>query len=312
MRRFNPKQEIDRDLGTRKANANLAVKFSLIISTKGRTQELIRLFQSLRKQTMQDFEIILSDQNEDDRLIPVIEESGLKKKIIYRKSSGGLSKGRNHGMSWSSGEILSFPDDDCVYSPSLLEEVSAFFQTHPQYGYLSGRSFADDGGDSVSRHSKSAAPIRKMTVLTQCIEFALFFRRSQLGNLRFDEQMGVGTSSPWQSDEGPDFLLRLERKGVRGYYDPRFAVWHPRPITGYSDKDIDRTYRYSCGNGYFYRKHNYPTWFFAYHMARALCGLLLALLTFHFGKARLYLARLRGRWRGWKSSPISNQITPST
>lgn len=288
------------------------MKFSLIISSKGRSQELARLLQSLRAQNLHDFEIILSDQNEDDQLVGIVEDSGISKRLIHIRSSGGLSQGRNQGIDRASGEILGFPDDDCVYPSALLEEVAAFFQSHPQYGYLSGRSVADDGRDSVSRHGKNAAPIRKLTIHTQCIEFALFIRRSQLGDLRFDEQMGVGASSPWHSDEGPDFLLRLEKRGVCGYYDPRFAVWHPRPITGYSAKEIDRTYRYACGNGYFYRKHNYPIWFFAYHMGRALMGLLLASLTFNFGKARLYLARLQGRWRGWKSCPVSDQVSQPT
>jgi glycosyltransferase involved in cell wall biosynthesis len=286
------------------------MKFSLVISTRGRTHELRQLFRSLGDQTVQDFEVILSDQNEDDRLLPVIQESGLKERLIHFKSSGGLSRGRNQGIIQASGDILGFPDDDCAYTPHLLEQVADFFQAHPQYGYLSGRSFADDGEDSVSRHAKQASQIRKMTIHAQCIEFALFFRCSQLGGLYFDEQMGVGALSPWHSDEGPDLLLRLEEIGVSGYYDPRFAAWHARPVVCYDAKAIDRTYRYACGNGYFYKKHHYPVWFFTYQMGRTMCGLLLALVTLKFGKARFYLARMRGRWRGWNSNPAATDCAP--
>jgi glycosyltransferase involved in cell wall biosynthesis len=288
----------------RKIFAKLFMMFSLIISTRGRTHELLRLFQSLANQTLQDFEVILSDQNDDDRLLPVIQQSGLRENLMHLKSSGGLSKGRNQGIDKASGDILCFPDDDCAYPANLLQEVAEFFQAHFQYGYLSGRSFADDGGDSVSRHARQASPTGKMTIHAQCIEFALFIRRSQLGGLRFDENMGVGAPSPWHSDEGPDLLLRLGETGVRGYYDPHFGAWHPRPVTSYDAKAIDRTYRYACGNGYFYRKHHYPAWFFAYQMGRSLGGFLLALSTLNPGKARLYLARIRGRWRGWRGKVI--------
>jgi len=278
------------------------MKFSLIVSTRGRTQELSRLFRSLGDQTLQDFEVIISDQNEDDRILPVLRKPDWQERLIHVKSSGGASRGRNRGMARASGDILGFPDDDCAYPPYLLEQVAEFFETHPEYGYLTGRSYADDGEASVSRHNKRASPINKMTIHRQGIEFTLFVRRSQLREIRFDEFMGVGALTPWHSDEGPDLMLRLQETGVQGYYDPRFATWHAHPIKSYNAKEVDRTYRYACGNGYFYRKHRYPFWFFAYQMARTACGLLLALLTLRLGMARLHLARIQGRWRGWSNS----------
>jgi glycosyltransferase involved in cell wall biosynthesis len=283
------------------------MKFSLIITTRGRTHELKRLFQSLKDQTQQDFEVVLSDQNIDDRLLPLIKEFGSELKFIHLKSSGGASRGRNQGIVKASGDIFGFPDDDCAYPAPLLEQVADFFQTNVQYGYLSCRSVADDGNDSVTRYAKRASAINKLTIHSQCVEFGIFIRRAQLGDIRFDEKMGVGASTPWHSDEGPDIILRLEAAGIRGYYDPRFAIWHAQPVTSYDAKDIDRTYRYACGNGYFYRKHQYSESFFMYQMGRTFCGLLLALVTLQMGKARLYLARLRGRWRGWQSSPVREQ-----
>jgi glycosyltransferase involved in cell wall biosynthesis len=282
--------------------------FSLIVSTRGRVDELKILFRSLRDQTRQDFELIIADQNEDDRLADLLEsEKAAGLKLVSFKSSGGLSRGRNQGLALATGEIIGFPDDDCAYTPQLLEGVAAFFGQHPEYGFLSGRSFADDGGDSVSRHAKIASEVQRLTIHSQVIEFALFVRRSALGETRFDESMGVGAPTPWHSDEGPDFLLRLMGKGVRGFYDPRFGVWHKRPVTNADAKDIDRTYRYACGNGYFYRKHRYSSWFFAKQMARTACGVLLFAARLKFNRARLYLARLKGRWRGWKAG---GQVDP--
>jgi glycosyltransferase involved in cell wall biosynthesis len=257
------------------------MKFSLIISTRGRTKELLTLFRSMRDQTLQDFEVILADQNEDDR---------------------GLSRGRNDCLSVAKGEIIGFPDDDCAYVPRLLEQAADFFAQHAEYGFLSGRSFGDDGRDSVSRHAKRAGEIERLTIHSQCIEFALFVRRSALGDTRFDERMGVGAATPWHSDEGPDLLLRLMAKGERGFYDPAFAVWHPRPVTRYDARAVDRTFRYACGNGYFYRKHGYPTSHVMRQMARTMCGVVLALVTINPKRARLYVARLRGRWKGWRAS----------
>ncbi len=117
------------------------------------------------------------------------------------------------------------------------------------------------------------------------MEFTIFVRRSALGERRFDENMGVGSWSPWHSDEGPDLILRLQQAGVRCYYEPKFGVWHPQPVQSYGPKEIDRAYRYACGTGYFYRKHKYPLSYFAYYLARTSGGALLALATLKPRKA---------------------------
>jgi glycosyltransferase involved in cell wall biosynthesis len=274
--------------------------FSLIIPTKGRVEEVARLFESLSAQSLQNFEVILSDQNDDNRLDAVVQTFKGPGRVLHLKSSGGASKARNDGLNRATGEIVCFPDDDCCYPPQLLEQVAEFFQAHPEYGYLGGRSYADDGSDAASRHSREASPIQRLAIYSQCIEFAFFIRRAELGPIRFDENMGVGSVSPWHSDEGPDLMLRLEEHGIRGYYDPRFAVWHPKPVHEYNEKAIDRSYRYACGTGYFLRKHRYPVWFFAYLTVRTFLGIALACLTLKWNKARFFLARIRGRWRGWK------------
>jgi glycosyltransferase involved in cell wall biosynthesis len=284
--------------------------FSLIVTTIGRTSELTTLFRSLRDQTCQDFEVILADQNKDGRLETYLKgiDPGFPLKRV--ESGGGASRGRNDGIAAAQGDVFGFPDDDCAFPPTLLRDVAAFFDRQPDYGYLSGRSFADDGRDSVSRHAKVASEILRDTVHAQCIEFAIFIRRSALGPTRFDESMGPGSPLGFHCDEGPDLFLQLAARGVRGYYDPAYAVWHPRPVSRYDDKEIDRTFRYGCGNGYFYRKHGFAFSCFARQMIRTGCGVILALLTFKPRKAQLYVARLRGRWKGWNARVPAQASAP--
>jgi glycosyltransferase involved in cell wall biosynthesis len=276
------------------------MKFSLILSTKGRTKELIRLFNGFRSQTLQDFEIIVSDQNDDERVSELLKTINWPGKLTYIRSSGGLSGGRNAGLAVAQGEIFGFPDDDCFYSsPTFLEDVAAFFAAHPEYGFLSGRSIADDGGDAASVHAKEPGVIHRNSIYRQCMEFAFFVRREALGNLQFDPKMGVGSGAPWQSDEGPDIMLSMQERGVAGYYDPKFAVWHPKMLMTYDEEMIARCYRYACGSGYFLRKHDYPYWFFFRINAMTFCGAILGLISLKPNMARYYLARLRGRWDGW-------------
>ena len=50
-------------------------EFALILATVGRTVELNRLFDTLAAQSYRDFEVIVVDQNRDDRLIPVLHRA---------------------------------------------------------------------------------------------------------------------------------------------------------------------------------------------------------------------------------------------
>ena len=47
------------------------MSFSLIMATLGRTDEPRRFLDSLESQTFRDFELILADQNDDDRIAPM-------------------------------------------------------------------------------------------------------------------------------------------------------------------------------------------------------------------------------------------------
>lgn len=281
--------------------------FSLIVTTIGRTAELETLFRSLRDQSFKDFEVIIADQNQDGRLVEFLRTAEIGFPLKRVPSGGGASRGRNDGMAAAEGELFGFPDDDCAFPPTLLARVADFFARRPEYGFLSGRSFADDGHDSVSRHAEKAGDVTREEVHAQCIEFAIFLRRSAIGSTRFDDSMGPGSPLGFHCDEGPDLFLRLMAQGIRGYYDPSVSIWHPRPVSRYDAKEIDRTFRYGCGSGYFYRKHGYSSWGFARQNFRTVCGIIVFLAALKPRRARLYLARLRGRWKGWNAAvPVSD------
>ena len=103
--------------------------FSLILATVGRTKELDRLFNSLAAQTFLNFEVIVVDQNPDNRLVPHIERAcslGIVVKHV-RHNPPNLAAARNAGIAVATGEWLGFPDDDCWYDPRVLEKIARRF-----------------------------------------------------------------------------------------------------------------------------------------------------------------------------------------
>src|ERR1700742_1620555 len=95
--------------------------FSLVVSTKGRTSELIPLLESLQRQTFRDFDVLVVDQNEEASLVPLLSQAwGFPLKHLRCPGERGLSRGRNVGWRACAGRFVAFPDDDCWYEPDFL------------------------------------------------------------------------------------------------------------------------------------------------------------------------------------------------
>ena len=108
---------------------------SLIVGTVDRVMEVDRLLTSLDGQIYKEFEVVVVDQNQDERLAPLFEgHPGLA--IKHLRSQPGISRARNIGLAAAKGEIVAIPDDDCWYPQRLLGEVTTWFASHPEFGIL--------------------------------------------------------------------------------------------------------------------------------------------------------------------------------
>src|SRR5436853_4580540 len=97
--------------------------FDLVVATVDRFEELGRLLSALERQTEARFRVVLVDQNEDDRLDSVLSEHA-SLDVVRLRAAHGLSRARNVALPSVQGDIVAFPDDDCVYPDDLLESVA--------------------------------------------------------------------------------------------------------------------------------------------------------------------------------------------
>ena len=124
--------------------------FSLIVATLNRVTELDRFLVSLEEQSYRDFEVVVVDQNPDDRLVPML---ALHPRLAIRhlRSERGLARARNVGLRAARGDIIAVPDDDCWYSEDCLMRVSEWFERFPEYSLLSTCSRDEAGVEVASR-----------------------------------------------------------------------------------------------------------------------------------------------------------------
>ncbi|MFN2119332.1 MAG: glycosyltransferase family 2 protein, partial [Anaerolineales bacterium] len=112
---------------------------SLVLGTKGRTAELSRFLDSVAVQTHAPLEVILVDQNADDRLRPILAAFP-QMPLTRLMCEPGLSRARNMGLAVAKGDVVGFPDDDCWYPPDSLEKVVNCLAEEAAWLGLAGRT----------------------------------------------------------------------------------------------------------------------------------------------------------------------------
>jgi glycosyltransferase involved in cell wall biosynthesis len=269
--------------------------FSLIVATRGRTTELSALFASLAGQG-EAFELIVVDQNGDDRLLPILAAAPFRLRHL-RLDRAHANAARNLGLRHATGAIVAFPDDDCTLPPGTLTRVAAAF-ADPSLALLTGPAEAPGGGLGSGRWRSEVGPITLGNVWTSVIEFNLWLRReAALALGGFDEAMGPGT--PLGSAEGNDLVCRALARGMTALYDPALRVVHPdKRLT---PEAVERARRYAVGLGFALRRHRVPPGVWLPFLVRPMGGALLALLRGDLLAARYYAATLAGRAEGMQA-----------
>jgi glycosyltransferase involved in cell wall biosynthesis len=273
--------------------------FSLIVCTIHRVDTLDRLFTSLTKQTCKDFEVILVDQNTDDRLAPVIAQYRDKVKIIHLTCAPGLSRARNVGLKQAGGRIVSFPDDDCWYPDKLLRDVAVFFTQRPWYSILSVRPVDENNRNSVGRFARVSQMITRNNIWNTVTSISLFIQRPVIDTVGgFNERLGVGAGTALGGGEDIDYPLRAMQRGFKGFYSALVTVHHPQVIAAYTQDSVRRGFTYGTGVGWLLRTYKYPWKTRLPHLMRPFGGTLLSLSQCRLSKARYHWAVLCGRIYG--------------
>jgi glycosyltransferase involved in cell wall biosynthesis len=280
------------------------MRFSLIMATMGRVSEVERFLRSLDSQTHREFELIVADQNRDGRLLPILAAYRERFSILHLKSKPGLSRARNVGLPYVTGEVVTFPDDDCWYSPKLLELIAKFFCDRPELDGITGRMRDERGHPGIGKwFDREPGLLGQINAWKRVASITLFLRRSVIAAVgEFDEALGVGSGTSWEGGEDIDYALRAVEAGLKIYYEPDILIYHPNPPE-YEERDYsklaDRAYKYAMGSGRVWKKHDYPLWFVAYYLLRPVGGAILSLMQGRGGKAHYHFSAFRGRFRGW-------------
>ena len=278
------------------------MKISLITSTLNRPRQITELLASLEQQSRAPDQIIIVDQSDDVLTQQAVESFQDRLPLLYlRDQRKGLSRGRNLGLQYLAGDVVAFPDDDCVYAPDTVAIVMSEFEALPGLDIFTGMSISPSGAPSQGRWGKVPHTIDKFNIWISQTSYTTFYRSKIVKDVGgFDESLGVGSGTKWGAGEETEMMLRALAKGAFGRYDPSLKVTHPEPLAIFDSAALRRGQLYNRGFGRVLNLGKYPSWFVAYMAARPLSGALAALVRGRMGQAKYRFVAGRERLLGWR------------
>lgn len=288
-----------------------APELSIVVSTIGRPDAMARLLDSLVSQTAVDkFELIVVDQSDDQESARVVNAASLPFRAVTTTSGRGACRGRNVGTALAQGQILAFPDDNCLYTPDAVTEVVDLMSSTPRVGILSGLLVTAEGSPSMLRWPNVRTAITRSNVQRTAIEATMFIRRDVFASVGgFDESIGVGSAGPYQAGEATDLILRALSTDTEAVFDPRVRIIHEDSRQAIEQNYSGKMRGYGRGIGRVYRINHLPAYEVAYYASRKVAAAVVRTFRGRRDLSHADLAWAAGLVSGYLKSGNSHRET---
>lgn len=206
---------------------------SLIIVCYNRKNELKDCINSVLRQSMKPYEIIVVDNNSEDgtdKLFKNGEISDSSIKYFKLEKNLGVAGGRNYGIKQASGDIFVFIDDDALLEPrNALEKIVTKFEKDPNIGILAFKV--------VNYHTKTIQRnefphIDKSLNPDKEFETSYFIGAGHAIRREVFNKCGLYPEDYFYGMEELDLSFRVLDKGYRIIYFPHILVWHKKSPSG--------------------------------------------------------------------------------
>ena len=206
------------------------MKYSIIVPVFNRPDEVSELLESLCKQELKDFEVIIV---EDGSKIPCKDVCDKYADILdlhyYHKDNSGPGQSRNYGAERANGQWLIVLDSDVVLPADYLVNADRELAEYP----------CDAWGGADAAHP-SFTPVQKAISYSMTSFFTTggirggkakldkFYPRSYNMGIRREVYLQLGGFSKMRFGEDIDFSYRIVEAGYKTRLLPTAWVWHKR------------------------------------------------------------------------------------
>ena len=286
----------------------MSARASIIIPNWNGERFLNTCLGSLRRQSLDNFEILLVDNGSTDGSVSFVERSFPEVRVISLEENRGFSAAVNAGIRSANTEYVALLNNDTQAEPGWLEALWQAAERHPEASLFASRlvdfqdqRVLDGAGDALRR---SGLPYRlghreldrgqfdrEAFVFGACAAAALY-RRSLF------EEIGLFDEDFFAYCEDGDVSFRAQLAGHRCLYAPEAVVYHVGSASTGGKRSPTAT-RLGTQNGVNLLVKNLPTSLAWRLLPSLLAGQLSRILVTSLspGGLRAHLSGLIGAWR---------------
>lgn len=190
---------------------NTRVRVSVVIPMYNSENTIIRTLDSVKNQTVTDYEIIIVDDGSTDSSAVLVQEyirsnDSLEIQLI-KKANGGVSTARNLGISKSSAPWIALLDSDDEWLPNKLERQFEIIDNNPSIDFLGTNR---NGEHFSSILWKKLGMLEKISARLLLVKFifvvpTILFRRQIVGDIGYFDE------SQKYAEEG-NYFIRIAQK----------------------------------------------------------------------------------------------------
>lgn len=178
------------------------IKISVIIPVYNGEKYIKRCIDSIKKQTFNDWEIILVDDGSKDKTGVICDSYALEDKRIkvFHKSNGGVSVARNFGIDKAIGDYITFVDCDDWIEKDFFEKVVNFLTKDSVDILITGFIFDKNGVSKnifKGKYAEILCEQKKQVEFFKQDKFSWtvydkFFKRDIIRFFKFNKHIKIG------------------------------------------------------------------------------------------------------------------------
>jgi len=224
---------------------------SVIMPTYNRADYLPQTLDSLRAQSLQDYELLVVDDGSTDDTADLIRSRPEPIRYLWQENAGPAAA-RNRGLKEARGEFVAFLDSDDLWRPRFLEAMTDCLEGNPGLDIAFCKFVTiDDQGRILRGHHKKphAGKITEPLFASTFITTPSVLARLQV----IRDAGGLNPSMP--TNEDYDLWLRLSLNHRFGYVDEPLCLRRSHPGTQSRNNSPVPLVRKAQLLERFYRKH---------------------------------------------------------